>query len=59
MKEPSYMDFDDIDDLLKDDVNESIDFTDCSKNYEGGMSNPLLDAVPIFDSNCTEICFLM
>ena len=28
------MDFSDIDDLLKDDVNESIDSTDGSKNDE-------------------------
>ena len=49
------MDFDDIDDLLKDDVDESIDHIDGSKNDEGGMSKPLLDAVPISDINCTEI----
>ena len=38
IKEPSYMGINDINDLIKNDVDESIDPTDNSKNDEGGMS---------------------
>ena len=54
-----YMDFSDIDDSLRGDIDESIIPTDDSKGDEDGISRPLLDAVSISETNYTKILFLM
>ena len=56
--EPIYMDFSDIDDSLRDGIDEPIDPTDDSKNDEDRISRALLDAVSSSETNYTKILFV-
>ena len=46
------MDFSDIDDSLRGDIDESINPTDDSKDDEDGTSRPVLDAASFSETNC-------